>query len=64
MEPLLQLLKQNSRFSNQQLAAMLDMTESEVAAKIKEYEKNGVFSGCAMQNVKTSFFCEKNLKKY
>lgn len=45
MEPLLQLLKQNSRFSNQQLAAMLDMTESEVASKIKEYEKSGVIMG-------------------
>ncbi len=45
MDPLLQLLRQNSRFSNEQLAAMLNSTEEEVAAKIKEYENNGTIMG-------------------
>ncbi len=45
MDSLLQLLKQNSRFSNQQLASMLDISEAEVAEKIKEYEKQGIIMG-------------------
>ncbi len=45
MDSLLQLLKQNSRFSNQQLASMLDTSEAAVAEKIKEYEKQGIIMG-------------------
>lgn len=45
MDTLLQLLKQNSRFTNQQLASMLDTTEAAVAEKIKEYEKQGIIMG-------------------
>ena len=39
MDSLLQLLKQNARFTNQQLAAMLDTTEADIAARIKDFEK-------------------------
>ncbi len=45
MDSLLQLLKQNARFTNQQLAAMLDTTEAAVAEKIKEYENKGIIMG-------------------
>lgn len=45
MDALLNLLKQNSRFTNQQLAAMLGRSESEIEAQIKEYEKNGIIMG-------------------
>ena len=45
MDSLLQLLKQNARFTNQQLAAMLDTTEGAVAEKIKEYENKGIIMG-------------------
>ena len=42
MEKLLNLLDQNARMSNAQLAAMLGRTEAEVEAQIAELEKNGV----------------------
>ncbi|MBE6853790.1 MAG: Lrp/AsnC family transcriptional regulator [Ruminococcus sp.] len=45
MDSLLQLLKQNSRFSDKQLASMLGTTEEDIAKQIKEYEKNGVIMG-------------------
>lgn len=45
MDDLLNLLKQNARFTNSQLASMLGISESEVEAKIKEYEKNGTIMG-------------------
>ncbi len=45
MDSLLQLLKQNARFTNQQLAAMLDTTEEDIACRIKSYEKQGVIMG-------------------
>ncbi|MBE6841373.1 MAG: Lrp/AsnC family transcriptional regulator [Oscillospiraceae bacterium] len=45
MDSLLQLLKQNARFTNQQLAAMLDTTEADIAARIKDFEKKGVIMG-------------------
>jgi DNA-binding Lrp family transcriptional regulator len=38
MEPLLKLLQDNAALKPAQLAAMLELTEAEVAAKIKEYE--------------------------
>lgn len=45
MDALLELLKQNARLSNQQLAAMLNITEEDVANKISDYEKKGVIMG-------------------
>lgn len=45
MDSLLQLLKQNARFTNQQLAAMLDTTEADIVARIKDFEKKGVIMG-------------------
>ena len=45
MDTIIKLLKQNARLSNAQLAAMTDMTETEVAAKIDELEHNGVIRG-------------------
>ena len=45
METLLKLLKQNSRLSNAQLAAMTGTTENEVAAKIEELENSGIIKG-------------------
>ena len=42
MDSLLELLKQNARLSNHELSVMLGKTEEEVAAAIKEYEKNGI----------------------
>ena len=42
MEKLLQLLDQNARMSNAQLAAMLGQTEAEVEKKIAALEKSGV----------------------
>lgn len=45
MDSLLQLLKQNARFTNQQLADMLDTTPEDVAARIKDYEQKGIIMG-------------------
>ena len=45
MDNLLKLLKNNARLSNDQLGAMLGMTEDEVTQKIKEYEESGVIMG-------------------
>ena len=45
MKELLQLLKQNARLSNAELAAMLGRTEQEVAAQITELEESGVIRG-------------------
>ena len=45
MDALLQLLKQNARLTNQQLATMLNISEDAVAKKIKDYEKTGVIMG-------------------
>ncbi|MDO5560642.1 MAG: Lrp/AsnC family transcriptional regulator [Oscillospiraceae bacterium] len=45
MDSLLQLLKQNARFTDQQLADMLGTTQEAVAAKIKEYEQKGIIMG-------------------
>jgi len=42
MEPLLKLLHENATLKPPQLAAMLNMPESEVAAKIKAYEADQV----------------------
>lgn len=45
MNDLLKLLKQNARFTNEQLAAMLDISVEEVASKIAEYENKGIIMG-------------------
>lgn len=45
MDKLISLLKQNARFSNAQLAAMLGATEAQIAAKIEEYENAGIIKG-------------------
>ena len=42
MEPLLKLLHENATLKPAQLAAMLNMPESEVAAKVKAYEADQV----------------------
>jgi len=42
---ILKLLEQDSTYTTAQIAAMLDMDEAEVAAKIREYENNGVILG-------------------
>ncbi len=45
MEKLIQILQNNPRLSNQDIAVMLDMSEENVAKKIAEYEKSGIVSG-------------------
>jgi len=45
MDSLLELLKQNARLSNQELAVLLGKTENEVAAAIKDYEDSGIIKG-------------------
>lgn len=42
---LIELLRQNARLSNEQLAVMLGRTEAEVAAEIKALEEQGVIMG-------------------
>lgn len=45
MDDLLRLLKQNARFSNEQLAAMLGISAQEVEARIADYESKGLIMG-------------------
>lgn len=45
MDKLLQLLKQNARLSNHELAIMLGKTEAEVATEVIDYEKKGIIKG-------------------
>lgn len=45
MNQLISLLKQNARFSNEELASMLGTTPQEVAAQIKELEDTGIIKG-------------------
>jgi DNA-binding Lrp family transcriptional regulator len=45
MDPLLKLLKENAALKPAQLAAMLNITESEAAASIKRYEREQVILG-------------------
>lgn len=45
MDALIKLLKGNARLSNEQLAIMLGTTAEAVAARIAEYEKQGVIKG-------------------
>ena len=45
MDPLLQLLEENARLTNAQLAAMLAVSEAEVAKRIEAYEQAGIIRG-------------------
>lgn len=45
MDPLLKLLNENAALKPAQLAAMLNLSEAEVVAKIKEYEVNQIILG-------------------
>jgi len=45
VDSLLELLKQNARLSNKELAVMLGKTELEVADTIDDYEKKGIIKG-------------------
>ena len=45
MDSLLELLKQNARLSDRELAVMLEKTEDDVAQAIKDYEKKGIIKG-------------------
>ncbi len=45
MDPLLQLLRENASLRPAQLAPMVGLTEGEVSAKIKEYERQQVILG-------------------
>lgn len=45
MNKLIKLLEENARISNKELAAMLDMTEEQVADEIARLQKEGVIRG-------------------
>lgn len=45
MDKLLELLSENSSFTNKELAFMLGEPEDYIAAQIKEYEQNGIIKG-------------------
>ena len=45
LDKLLKILNKNAHFGNKELAAMLNMTENEIAQKIADYEKNGIIRG-------------------
>jgi DNA-binding Lrp family transcriptional regulator len=45
MDNLLNLLKKNARYTNEELSDMLGISTEEVDNKIKEYEKNGIIMG-------------------
>lgn len=45
MDPLLKLMRQNAALQPSQLSAMLNLPESEVAARIKAYESDQVILG-------------------
>ncbi len=45
MNKLLDLLRQNARLTNAELAAMLGITENEVAKQIKQLESDGIIMG-------------------
>ena len=45
MEKLLQLLQENARYTDDQLAVMLGKTTAAVAAEIAKYEKDGIIKG-------------------
>lgn len=45
MNKIIEILKQNARFSNSQIADMLGISESEVSSQIKELEDKGIIKG-------------------
>ena len=45
MDMLLRLLKQNARLDNDTLAAMLGTTAADIAARIDQYEADGIIKG-------------------
>ena len=45
MDDLFKLLMQNARFTNEQLAVMLGISEKEVAEQIEQYERSGMIRG-------------------
>jgi DNA-binding Lrp family transcriptional regulator len=45
IDPLLQLLRHKARYSHQELADLLALTEEQVAARIAEFEANGTILG-------------------
>ncbi|MGN1480718.1 Lrp/AsnC family transcriptional regulator [Porcipelethomonas sp.] len=45
MNDLVKLLKRNARFSNEQLAAMLDTTPEDIEKQIDQLEKDGIIKG-------------------
>jgi len=45
MDPLLRLLQENASYRPAQLAALLNLTEAEVTARIKAWEKDGIILG-------------------
>lgn len=45
MDPLLRLLRANAAYRPAQLAALLDLSETEVGARIKSYEADGIILG-------------------
>ena len=45
MEKLLDLIEQNPRLTNAEMAVMLGISEKEVKEKIDEYEKSGIIKG-------------------
>lgn len=45
MDDLLKLLRKNARFTNEELANMLDTTPEDIKTRIEEYEKSGIIKG-------------------
>lgn len=45
MDTIINLLRQNARLSNKELAVMTGLDEAAVEAKIHEYEQNGIIKG-------------------
>lgn len=45
IDPLLNLLRHKARYTDQELADLLSLTEEEVAARIAEFEANGTILG-------------------
>ncbi len=45
MNKLLKLLEANARYTDEELAAMLGLTEQEVRAQIEDYERAGIIRG-------------------
>jgi len=44
-DPLLQLLRANARYTNEELAELLTLSPSEVASRVADFEANGTIKG-------------------